>query len=111
MKKMTNNFSVSGYVAVDATVKNFETTSVARFPISISRLETVNGQEVRKSALMNIEVWRKNDNLSEFDLMKKGQLVTVEGYFRPEEWTDKDNKKQNRIVMNATKVYLTPEKE
>ena len=103
MKKMTNNFSVSGYVAVDATVKNFETTSVARFPISISRLETINGQEVRKSALTNIEAWRKNDNLSE--------LVTVEGYFRPEEWTDKDNKKQNRIVMNATKVYLTPEKE
>lgn len=111
MKKMENNFAVSGFVAVDAQVNKFDTTSVARFPLSISRKETVNGQEVRKSALANVEAWRKNENTAEFECMKKGNLVTVEGYFKPEEYTDKDGKTHQKIIFNAVKVYLTPEKE
>lgn len=110
MKKMVNNFAVSGFVAVDAQVNNFEKASVARFPLSINRKETVNGQEVRKSVLMNIEVWRGNDNTADFDVMKKGNLVTVEGYFKPEEYT-KDDKTVQKLVFAATKVYMTPEKE
>lgn len=111
MKKMENNFVVSGFVAVDATVNKFDTTSVARFPLSISRKETVKGEEVRKSALANVEAWRKNDNVAEFDCMKKGTLVTVEGYFKPEEYTGKDGNKHQTIIFNAVKVYPTPEKE
>ena len=111
MKKMENNFVVSGYVAVDATVNKFENTSVARFPLSISRKETVKGEEVRKSALANVEAWRKNDNVADFDCLKKGALVTVEGYFKPEEYTDKDNKKHQKIIFNAVKIYPTPDKE
>ena len=110
MKKMENNFAVSGFVAVDATVNNFEKASVARFPLSISRKETVNGTEVRKSVLVNIEAWRGNDNIAEFDLMKKGNLVTVEGYFKPDEYT-KDGKTHQKLIFNAVKVYLTPDKE
>ena len=111
MKKMENNFAVSGFVAVDAQVTAFDSASVARFPISVSRKETVNGNEVRKSALVNIEAWRKNTNTAEFELLKKGNLVTVEGYFAPEEWTDKQNVKHNRVIFNAVKVYLTPDKQ
>ena len=32
-------------------------------------------------------------------------------YFKPEEWTDKDGVKHNRIVMVANKFYPTPDKE
>lgn len=108
---MENNFAVSGFVAVDAQVNKFDTSSVARFPLSVSRKETVKGEEVRKSALISIEAWRKNDNLSEFDIMKKGNLVTVEGYLKPDEYTDKDGKTHQKIVFTAVKVYMTPEKE
>jgi len=111
MKKMENSFAVSGFVAVDAQVNKFDTSSVARFPLSISRKETVKGEEVRKSALANVEVWRKNENTSEFDCLKKDTQVTVEGYFKPEEYTGKDGNKHQTIVFNATKVYPTPEKE
>ncbi len=38
-------------------------------------------------------------------------MLTVEGYFKPEEWTDKDGVKHNRIVMVAGKFYPTPDKE
>ncbi len=38
-------------------------------------------------------------------------MLTVEGYFKPEEWTDQDGAKRQRIVLVATKFYETPEKE
>ena len=38
-------------------------------------------------------------------------MLTVEGYFKPEEWTDQDGAKRQRVVLVATKFYETPEKE
>ena len=111
MRKMVNNFAVSGFVAVDAQVHQFESTGVARFPLSISHKETVNGKEVRKSALINAEAWRKKENMADFEMLKKGNLVTIEGYFKPDEYKDKENKTVQKIVFAATKIYLTPEKE
>ena len=47
-----------------------------------------------------------------FWILQKDVLITVEGYFKPEEWTDsKSGEKRNRIVMVATKFYSAPEKE
>ena len=34
---------------------------------------------------MNIEAWRKNENTSSFDRLVKGTLLTVEGYFKPDD--------------------------
>jgi single-strand DNA-binding protein len=77
---------------------------VARFPLSISRTE-MNGEEsVRKSALINCECWRKQADADTFELLKKGQLVQLSGYIRPEEWIDEDGTKHSRIVFVATSV-------
>jgi hypothetical protein len=38
-------------------------------------------------------------------------MLTVEGYFKPEEWSDQDGVKHNRVVLVATKFYETPDKE
>lgn len=38
-------------------------------------------------------------------------MLTVEGYFKPKEWTDQDGTKRQRVVLVATKFYETPEKE
>ena len=115
MKKFENTFAITGFVALDATVNKFQNNSVARFPLSISRKEKNGEEENRKSALLNIEVWSKNDNTNAFDLLKKGNLVTVEGYMKPEEWEQKtgtgEAKKYNKIVFTATKVYEPVEKE
>ena len=35
----------------------------------------------------------------------------VEGYFKPEEWADKDGVLHNRIVMVAVRFYPAVEKE
>ena len=38
-------------------------------------------------------------------------MITCEGYFKPEEWTDEDRTVRNRVILVANKFYPTPEKE
>ena len=111
MKKIENNFAVTGFVAKDAEIRQFTNTSVARFPLAISRQEKNGDETSRISALMSMEAWRKKENAGSFDQLTKGTLLTVEGYFKPEEWSDKDGVKHSRIVMVTTKFYPAVEKE
>ena len=111
MKKMENSFVVTGFVGKDASIHQFSTASVARFPLAISRTEKSGEETTRTSAFINVEAWRKNENAEAFSQLTKGTLLTVEGYCKPEEWTDKDGVKHNRIVMVATKFYPAVEKE
>ena len=101
MKKIENSFAVTGFVAKDAEIRQFTNASVARFPLSVARQEK-NGEDTKRvSAFVNMEAWRKNENADSFDVLTKGTLLTVEGYFKPEEWADKDGVLHNRIVMVA----------
>ena len=112
MKKISNTFELSGFIANEAQIRNFDTASVARFAISVSRAEKNQaGETAYKSALINIEAWRKNENLDSFDRLKKGEHITVTGYFKPEEWTGTDGKKNQRVVLVAMKFHRTPEME
>lgn len=111
MKKVENQFAVTGFIGKDAEIRNFTTSSVARFSLAVGRTEKRddNQEGTRVSAFMNMEAWRKNDSAS-FELLKKGQMITVEGYMKPEEWTDQNGVKHNRIVFVATKFYEPVEK-
>ena len=109
MKKIENNFTVSGFVGKDAEIRQFANASVARFSLAVGRQEK-NGEETnRVSAFMNMDAWRKNEHTESFDKLTKGTLLTVEGFFKPEEWTDKDGVKHSRIIMVATKFYECPD--
>ena len=105
MKKIENNFVVTGFVGKDAEIRQFTNASVARFPLAVSRLENNGEESKRVSAFMNFEAWRKNENTGSFDQLTKGTMLTVEGYFKPEEWSDQSGVKHNRIVMVAVKFY------
>jgi len=112
MKKTENSFVVSGYVSNDAQIRSFEKASVARFSIAVSRSEKKGEETVYTSAFLPVEVWRKNEAADSLEKIKKGEHLTVKGYFKPEEWTDSETeKKRNRIVMVAVEFYPTPEKE
>lgn len=106
--KTQNNFAVTGFVGQDAKINKFENTSVARFGLCIARTEKVNGEDKRKSAFLNIEMWRKNENAASFDALKKGKRITVEGYFKPEEY-EKDGSTHQVVVLVATKVATDDE--
>ena len=86
MKKIENTFAVTGFVGKDAEIRSFTNASVARFSLAIGRQE--------KSGYL-----------------AKGTLLTVEGYFKPERWTDKDGIEHNSITMVAVKFYPAAEKE
>lgn len=111
MKKIENNFAVTGFVGKDAEIRQFANASVARFSLAISRQERNGDETNRVSAFIGVEAWRKNEHTESFDQISKGTLLTVEGYFKPEEWTDKDGVKHNRVVMIANKFYPAPDKE
>ena len=111
MKKIENTFAVTGFVGKDAEIRQFTTASVARFSLAINRTEKNSEENNRTSAFMNIEAWRKNENLSSFDRLTKGAMITVEGYFKPEEWTSEDGVKHTRVVLVANKFYEPTEKE
>ena len=111
MKKIENTFAVTGFVGKDAEIRQFTTASVARFSLAINRTEKNSEENNRTSAFMNIEAWRKNENLSSFDRLTKGAMITVEGYFKPEEWTSEDGVKHNRVVLVANKFYEPTEKD
>ena len=116
MKNFKNNFAVTGFIATDAKKTQFQNATVARCAISVSRQEKVGEETQRKSALLNIEAWRKNENAKEIDLLKKGTLLTIEGYFKPEEWEETNQEtgevtKRSRVVFAATKIYEPEEVE
>ena len=113
MKNVVNSLEISGFVAADAKVNQFATASVARFPLSISYKEktTEGAPSERKYASMGVEMWRKNENTADFELLKKGAAVTVSGYFKAEVWEDKDGNTNRRVIIVATKVIETPDKE
>lgn len=112
MKKIENDFAISGFIAKDAQIRNFETASVARFSLTVSKPEKKGEETTYTSAFVSIEAWRKNEGISSFDVLKKGTLITVKGYFKPEEWIDNEtNEKHNRITMVAVEFFPTPEKE
>ncbi|WP_308261258.1 single-stranded DNA-binding protein [Prevotella sp.] len=111
MKKIENNFTVTGFVGNNAEIRQFTTASVARFSLAVSRQEK-NGEETNHvSAFISMEAWRKNEHIESFDQLTKGTLLTAEGYFKPDEWIDQQGTKHNRIVFIANKFYPALEKE
>jgi single-strand DNA-binding protein len=96
----SNYVSLIGFIAVEAQVKEFEKSAVARFPLSISRTETNGGTQVRKSALISCECWNKDY----FALFTKSKLLQVAGFLKPDEWTDEAGIKHNRIIFVVTHV-------
>lgn len=99
-----NTFSVTGFVCKDAEVKNFEKASVARFGIFVKHTEKKNGQEVTTTAIQGFETWVKKDDLKTIELLKKGKMITVTGFFKAEAYTDKEGKPHNIVKLAATKV-------
>ena len=101
--KSVNSFEVTGFIVNDAKVNKFENASVARFGLAIARTEGKDDKKKRTSAILNVEIWRSNKNTADLDLLKKGQRLTVKGFFKPEEY-EKDGKTINRIIFAGTEL-------
>lgn len=109
MKNIQNSFKISGFIGF-SEVRAFDSASVCRFSIAVSRQNR--GSEKRTTVFVSSEAWRKNDVAeNDFKTFQKGNLVTIEGFFKPDEWVDDSGVARNKIVLVATKFYPTEEKE
>ena len=105
-----NNFTVTGYVCKDAEVKNFEKAAIAA---GIGKHTEHKGNETTTvSSIIGLETWVKNDDTATLELLKKGKEITVEGFFKPENYT-KDGKNVTVLKNIATKVtaFVREEKQ
>lgn len=110
MKKLENQFVLTGTVVVEPTVKAFEKASVARFALAITRTERKGDNTIYVTSQVNFEAWRKNEEAAAFDMLKKGELVTVKGFFKPEEWEDSvSHERKSRTGFAAKEFYLAEE--
>lgn len=106
-----NNFTVIGFVAVDANVvKNNNGSAFARFPLAIrTTKKDKDGNEKKISVLQNIEVGTKADS-PKLELLKKGTFVKVTGFFEPQSYV-KDEKEHFTLVWKATAIEKVEKKE
>lgn len=98
-----NNFTVTGYVCKNAKLKNFEKAAIARFGIIIKHTEHRGNETITVSSILSLETWVKNDDTATLELLKKGKEITVEGFFKPENYS-KDGKNVTVLKNIATKV-------
>ena len=101
--KTVNSFNVTGFVVADAVVNKFENASVAHFGLAIARTEGKGENKKRTSAILNIEIWRSNTNAADLALLKKGNRITVKGFFKPDTY-EKDGKPVSKIVFAVTEI-------
>jgi len=99
-----NNFQITGFVVNNAQVNQFATATVARFGIAVGRIEKYNDQERRVSAILNMEAWKTNEDVASLLILEKGKRVSVSGFFKPEEWIDKEGVKHNTVKLIATNI-------
>ena len=109
MKNFKNSFKISGYVGF-SEVRALTNKCVCRFSLSVAKFDKTTNE--RTSAYLNAEAWAdKEESLEAFKTLAKGSIVTIEGSFKPEEWTDKNEQKNNRVVLVAKKFYPVEEIE
>ena len=79
MKQVENSFVITGFVAKDAEIRHIHQKRCSPFPVGYRRKETKGNETTRVSAFLSVEAWRKSGSAS-FELLKKGSLLTIEGY-------------------------------
>lgn len=103
--KTQNSFTITGFVANDAKVTEFGKAQKARFGIRVNNsYKDKDGNEKKETAILNIETIVKKDDTTKLNLLKSGSFITVTGFFKPNDWTDKDGNKHFDIHLTATAI-------
>lgn len=112
MKKIENSFCVSGFIGQDATIREFQNASVARFSLAVSHgekdKEGIGPVHLCICKLRGMAQERSQVFLRHFE---ERTLITCQGYLKPETWTGEDGKERNRINWVVTKFYPAEEIE
>lgn len=101
--KTFNHFSVSGRLGQDATIVNAGNNKKATFSIALNTAHKNAAGETTSTATawMNLSAIRKPEKAAEFEALKKGAYLTINGTFEANEFDTKDGKHVKEIVFKA----------
>lgn len=108
-----NNFTLVGRICSNAEVKEFEKNSVVRFGIFLNALNKKKGEKNPKSLILNFERFIKKDDTKLLDILKKGNLVKVQGMFDVDAYTDKQGNEvvKKKYIALQVEEFSYPEKK
>lgn len=95
--KTFNSFAISGNLGKDAIITKTANSNVARFSIAFNQKDKDGNKH---TAWIEIEAWSKDADA--FDILKKGRLIQLNGFFGINSWV-KDGENVSSIVFKATK--------
>ena len=92
----TNSLVLTGRLTADAEVSKLTNSHKAVIRVAVNSKK----DDKTSTAFVSLEAFNKDPQA--FDTLKKGQLMKFNGFFRADEWEDKEGKKQNRLVFVST---------
>ena len=109
--KTFNHFSVSGRIGKDATIANAGNNKKATFSIALNTAHKNAAGETTSTATawIDFEAIRKPEKANEFEALKKGASLTINGTFEANEFDTKEGKHVKQIVFKA--ISWEPVKE
>lgn len=109
MKNMNLVF-FSGNLGADVKLRHFDSgRSVCTFPVASSYYwKDKNGQSVKRSEWMEVEVWGKLAQEAQSNL-KKGDFVHVIGTLRTKRYTNKEGNEVKRVVLQGDGLGYGPD--
>lgn len=101
--KTFNHFSVSGRIGKDATIANAGNNKKATFSIALNTAHKNAAGETTSTATawIDFEAIRKPEKANEFEALKKGAFLTINGTFEANEFDTKEGKHVKQIVFKA----------
>jgi len=106
---MTINIAVIvGRVGQDPDIKYFESGKV-KTTFSIATSHWNSQKKTEETDWHNIECW---DKQAEFvgEYVKKGSLVSVDGYLKQSKWTSSNGEEKERFSIDANQVRILSKK-
>ncbi len=91
-----NAIHLSGRLATEPEVKDFENSTVCRFKIAVPG-------SAERTDFFAVEYWNPGGVA---DLLEKGAPILVSGFLKQEQWTGDKGEKRSRVVVVARVLEL-----
>lgn len=111
MKEMSmeiNSVVLGGNLARDVELKDTPTgRKVCTLVVASNRTYLSNGNKVKETAFVDVEVWGVTaENCSRY--LKKGSPVVVVGRLKQDQWQTPNGEKRSRLKVLASQVQFLP---
>lgn len=106
---MFSSTQLIGNLGADPDIRFFESGSQrAQFTLYLNERFTKDGQTQERTHRFSVEAWGKTAEFAA-NYLRKGSKVAVSGSLAENTWTDADQQKRSRVVVQANRIEnLTP---